>query len=236
MLVLEGCVQPGIAPNINAAAARILDKLGINLIAAPKAGCCGAVSFHLDAQDEGRDFMRRTIDAWWPHIESGAEAIVMTASGCGAMVKDYGHALKNDADYAEKAKKVSALCKDLGEILAQEDLSALNISADKKLAFHSPCTLQHGQKLSGVVELVLEKLGFILTPVADSHLCCGSAGTYSILQPKISHQLRANKLAALEAGHPDLVATANIGCLTQLEGGCSRPVWHWIEIVDQSIH
>ena len=232
MLVLEGCVQPGIAPAINAATARVLDRLGITMIAAAKAGCCGAVSYHLNAQNEGLDFMRRNIDAWWPYIEQGTEAIIMTASGCGATVKEYGHLLKDDPTYAEKAAKVSALTKDLGEILANEDLSVLSIDAGKRIAFHSPCTLQHGQKLNGVVERVLQKLGFTLAPIPDAHLCCGSAGTYSILQKKLSQRLRDNKLKALESGQPELIATANIGCLIHLQGNTPKRVQHWIELVD----
>lgn len=235
MLVLEGCVQPGIAPDINAATARVLDRLGISLVNIPQAGCCGAVSYHLDAQAEGLDFMRRNVDAWWPAVEQGAEAIVMTASGCGATVKEYGHLLAGDPVYATKAKRISALTKDIGEILALEDLSALKPAAGKSLAFHSPCTLQHGQKLNGVVEGVLAKLGFTLTPVPDAHLCCGSAGTYSILQKDLSMQLRDNKLKALESGGPELIATANIGCLTHLQGGSRKPVRHWIQVVDQAL-
>ena len=232
MLVLEGCVQPAIAPDINAASARVLDRLGIALMAVPESGCCGAVSYHLNAQAEGLDFMRRNIDAWWPFIGEGVEAIVMTASGCGATVKEYGHLLQDDPVYADKAALVSAMTKDLGEILVAENLAALNIDAGQRIAFHSPCTLQHGQKLNGMVEGVLHKLGFTLTSVPDAHLCCGSAGTYSILQKNLSMQLKANKLKALESGRPEQIATANIGCLTQLQGGASRPVRHWIEVVD----
>ena len=235
MLILDGCVQPTIAPDINAATARVLDKLGIQVISAPRAGCCGAVSYHLDAQAEGLDFMRRNIDAWWSHIEAGAEAIIITASGCGATVKEYGHLLRDDPEYAAKAEQVSTLSKDIAEILAAEDLTSFKVSTNTALAFHSPCSLQHGQQLNGVVEQLLVRLGFTLTPVADSHLCCGSAGTYSILQKQLSHQLRDNKLTALQAGKPDVIATANIGCLTHLQGASRQPVKHWIEIVDTAI-
>ncbi len=235
MLCLEGCVQPGLAPGINAAAARVLDRLGITLAVAPGAGCCGAVSHHLDAQAEGRAFMRRNIDAWWPEVEAGAEAIVMTASGCGAMVKDYGHVFADEPAYAEKARRISELCRDIGEILAAEEVERLGKADAGPIAFHSPCTLQHGLRLNGVVESVLERLGFQLTPVPDAHLCCGSAGTYSILQKSISMQLRENKVRALESGGPGLIATANIGCLMQLQGGSELPVRHWIEVVDEQV-
>ncbi len=231
MLVLDGCVQPALAPAINAAAARVLDRLGISLVPTPGAGCCGAVSYHLTAQEEGLDFMRRLIDAWWPQIEAGAEAIVMTASGCGAMVKEYGHLLRGDPRYAEKAARVTMMTRDIGEVLAGTDLSALSCRR-RRIAFQSPCTLQHGQQLNGVVEGVLGKLGFELTPVPDSHLCCGSAGTYSILQERLSQRLLANKLKALSSGGPELIATANIGCLAHLKSRSEIPVVHWIELLD----
>jgi glycolate oxidase iron-sulfur subunit len=230
MLVLDGCVQPSLAPAINAAAARVLDRLGISLVQTPGAGCCGAVSYHLTVQEEGLDFMRRLIDAWWPHIEAGAEAIVMTASGCGAVVKEYGHLLRGDPAYAEKATRVAAMTRDIGEILADADLSTLSCHR-RRVAFQSPCTLQHGQQLNGVVERVLGKLGFELTPVPDAHLCCGSAGTYSILQERLSQRLLANKLEALTSGGPELIATANIGCLAHLKSRAEIPVVHWIELL-----
>lgn len=234
MLVLEGCVQPAISPNINAAAARVLDKLGIRLVAASGAGCCGAASHHTSSREQGLDFARRNIDAWWPHIESGAEAIVMTASGCGVQVKDYGHLLKGESAYAAKAERVSALAKDVSEILAQEDLTKLKAAVKPRLkvAFHSPCSLQHGQQLNGVVEKILRQIGFTLTVVPDAHLCCGSAGTYSILQKDLSRQLLRNKVAALESGRPEAIATANIGCLAYLQSGTTVPVQHWIEVLD----
>ncbi len=234
MLVLEGCVQPAISPNINAATARVLDKLGIRLVAASDAGCCGAASHHTSGREQGLDFARRNIDAWWPHIETGAEAVVMTASGCGVQVKDYGHLLKEDSAYAAKAKRVSELTKDISEILAQEDLSKLkaDVKPGLKLAFHSPCSLQHGQKLNGAVEKILRQVGFMLTVVPEAHLCCGSAGTYSILQKNLSRQLLKNKIAALVSGGPEAIVTANIGCLAHLQSGTTTPVQHWIEVLD----
>jgi len=232
MLVLEGCVQPSLAPNTNAAAARVLDRLGIELVAAEDT-CCGAVSHHLSATDEGLDFMRRNIDVWWPHIQSGAEAIVITASGCGAMVREYGHLLRHDPEYADKAKRVSELSRDLSEVLAGEDLSALAATGDRpRVAFHPPCTLQHGLGIRGVVERILADAGFDLTAVPDAHLCCGSAGTYSILQPGLAGRLKDDKLKALGQGGPDVIATANIGCQTHLQSGTDLPVRHWIEILD----
>jgi glycolate oxidase iron-sulfur subunit len=235
VLMLEGCVQPSLSPNTNAAAARVLDRLGISVIATREAGCCGAVDYHLDAQTAGLDRARRNIDAWWPSIENGAEAIVQTASGCGAFIKDYGHLLRTDPAYAGKAKKVSELAKDLVEVLRDEPLEKLGIHSAQRLAFHCPCTLQHAQKLGGAVEAILTSLGFNLTPVADSHLCCGSAGTYSLTQPELSRQLRDNKLNALESGHPEVIVTANIGCQSHLDGAGRTPVRHWIELVEAAL-
>ncbi len=236
MLILDGCAQPAISPTINAATARVLDKLGISLVRPPNAGCCGAISYHLGAHEEGLNFMRRNITAWWPHIESGIEAIVITASGCGSLVKEYGHLLQHDPDYAEKAARVSALTQDISEILVRQDLSMLKPAPDpvtaKKIACHTPCSLQHAQKLPGAVENILGKLGFELTDVPDTHLCCGSAGTYSILQQELSQELLKNKLTALQSGDPECIATANIGCLTHLQSASNVPVKHWIELLD----
>jgi len=235
VLMLEGCVQPALSPNTNAAAARVLDRLGISVTAAREAGCCGAVDYHLNAQEKGLERARRNIDAWWPAIEAGAEAIVQTASGCGAFVRDYGHLLEDDPAYAEKAARVSTLARDLVEVLRDEPLERLGIHGDRRLAFHCPCTLQHAQKLGGAVEGVLERLGFSLTAVPDSHLCCGSAGTYSLTQPELSFQLRDNKLNALESGNPEVIVTANIGCQTHLDGAGRTPVRHWIELVEEAL-
>lgn len=243
MLVLDGCVQPVLAPNINAASARVLDRLGISLIKAAQAGCCGAIAYHLNDQEEGLDAMRHNIDVWWPVIEQEeVEAIVITASGCGVTVKEYGHLLRHDPNYAEKAARVSKLVCDISEILdaelkrLQQLLSQPRADLNKKtLSFHSPCTLQHGLQLRGKAEKILVAAGFDLTVVKNAHLCCGSAGTYSILQPKLSQQLLKNKVVALEAGTPDQIATANIGCLTHLQGGTSLPVRHWIELLDERL-
>ncbi len=238
MLVLEGCVQSTLSPDTNAATARVLDRIGITLERAPLAGCCGAVSFHLDAQDEGLDYMRRNIDAWWPYIEQGAEAIVITASGCATMIAEYGHLLARDPAYAEKAKRVSALMKDVSEVIGTEKskvrtlLDSSLIARPRPLAFHAPCSLQHGLRLKGRVEALLQELGFELTLVADAHLCCGSAGTYSLLQPVLSQQLLHNKIAALSAGTPAAILTANIGCQSHLQTATSLPVRHWIEALD----
>jgi len=234
MLMLEGCVQPALSPNTNAAVARVLNRLGIAIVPATRAGCCGAVDYHLDAQEAGLARARRNIDAWWPAVEAGAEAIVQTASGCGAFVKEYGDLLAQDPHYAAKAKRISALAKDLVEVLRSEPLEKIRVvGATGKLAFHCPCTLQHAQKLGGAVEDVLKRLGFTLTAVPDGHLCCGSAGTYSLTQPDLSRQLRDRKLAALQSGAPEQIVTANIGCQMHLAGQAKVPVKHWIEQLDQ---
>lgn len=237
MLWLTGCVQPAIAPNIDAAAARVLDALSISAVAVPASGCCGAVSHHTSAPEDGLDFMRRNIDAWWPQVEAGAEAVVATASACGLMIKEYGEVLSHDPAYAEKAARISGMTKDLSEVLREEPLEQLQRarSVPRRVAFHPPCTLQHGQKLGGVVESLLVRLGFDLTPIPDAHLCCGSAGTYSILQATLSKKLLHNKVEALQSGKPDLIATANIGCLTHLQSGAKLPVKHWIELLDPAV-
>jgi len=245
MLVLQGCVQPGLKPNINTATARVLDRIGISLIAAGEAGCCGALAHHLNDTDAGLAAARRNIDVWIPHLDAGVEAIVMTASGCGVMVKDYGWLLRHDPAYADKAARVSAATRDISEILVVERavLNRLLSSCSEgtprpsrltphRIAYHPPCTLQHGQKLTGGVESLLADAGFELTPVAEKHLCCGSAGTYSILQPAIADALKSRKNGHLLAGAPDLIVTANIGCLTHLQSGSQLPVRHWVELLD----
>ncbi|MBM3356800.1 MAG: glycolate oxidase subunit GlcF [Betaproteobacteria bacterium] len=239
MLVLEGCAQQSLSPATNAAAARVLDRIRITLVRAPEAGCCGAVSFHLTAQEEALDYMRRNVDAWWPRLERGAEAVVTTASGCGVMVRDYGHALARDPAYAAKAKRISDLAKDIGEVIAAEKNKLLTAHrlplTAHRVAFHAPCTLQHGTKQKGSMEALLVELGFELTPVPDAHLCCGSAGTYSILQPELSRQLLGNKIAALTSGSPRTILTANIGCQAHLQSATALPVRHWIEALDERI-
>ncbi len=238
MLLLDGCVQPAMSPSINAATARVLDKLGIQLQVAPKAGCCGAIRYHLNDQAGGLEDMRRNIDAWWPYIVAGVEAIVMTASGCGVTVKEYGHLLQDDPLYAEKAKRISELTKDLSEIMPVFEAELAHQLAGKitkRVAYHPPCTLQHGQQIRGKVESVLRACGIDVNLCADSHLCCGSAGTYSVTQPELSYQLRDNKLKNLEATSPEVIVSANIGCLTHLQSGTETPVRHWIELIDQAL-
>jgi glycolate oxidase iron-sulfur subunit len=239
MLVLAGCVQPAMAPNINAATARVLDALGIQLVEAPKAGCCGAVRFHMNDQDGGLADMRRNVDAWWPYVEQGGvEAIVMTASGCGVTVKDYGHLLAHDDAYAVKAARISALTKDLSEVMCDfegEIARRLAGRIHERVAFHPPCTLQHGQQIRGKVEGVLRAAGVDVVLCAESHLCCGSAGTYSVLHPEIAHQLRDRKLANLEATGAQEYVSANVGCISHLQSGTATPVTHWIELVDRAL-
>lgn len=237
MLILNGCVQPSLAPQTNYAAAQVLDRLGISLINENKIACCGALNQHLTQNEAANRIMKNNIDAWWPHIEAGAEAIVITASGCGSMVKEYGYLLRNDPVYSGKAAKVSALTKDLVEVIAREELSRLKLNnkLTRKIAYQSPCSLQHGQKLGGEVEKILDDLGYKLVNVNDSHLCCGSAGTYSILQPDLANQLRDNKLENLLAEQPELIATANIGCQHFLQQKTSVPVKHWIELIADRI-
>ncbi len=233
MLILEGCVQPALSPNINNAAAHALDAMGIATVRASGAGCCGAISHHLADTSAALNFMKRNIDAWWPSIESGVEAIIMTASGCGAMVKEYAEHLKHDPHYGDKAARVSELTRDLSEIVASEPISDAirRPPGNRRVAFHAPCTLQHGQKLGGVVEQILTQAGFELVPVADAHLCCGSAGTYSILQKELSQQLLRNKLENLRRANPELIATANIGCQLHLQSGTEQRVVHWVELI-----
>ncbi|MGO9444631.1 MAG: glycolate oxidase subunit GlcF [Thiobacillaceae bacterium] len=238
MLVWQGCVQPALAPNINAAASRVLDRFGIRLVAS-KDGCCGALSHHMGATDEARAFMRRNIDALWPQLETGIEAIVLTASGCGMHFRDYAHLLDDDGQYRDKARRVSDMIKDIAEVIAEEwkddlfhDLPAPQ--AARRIAFQSSCSLQHGEKLNGVVEKLLKRAGFKLVPVAYPFMCCGSAGTYSILQPALAESLRGLKMGTLMASRPQAIATANIGCLTHLASVSPVPISHWIEFLDET--
>lgn len=238
VLLLGGCVQSVAAPEINQASARVLDHFGVSAIRETDAACCGALNQHLSTAESAAEKMRRNIDAWWPLLETGVEAIVSNASACGVQVKDYGHYLRFDEAYAQKAVQISAKVKDISELLADEFAKVpmekwprLGKPQQTRVAFHAPCTLQHGQRLSGVVEKLLQQCGFELTPVKEAHLCCGSAGTYSIFQPVLSEQLKTNKLAALQAGEPALIASANIGCLLHLREASAVPVKHWIELL-----
>ena len=242
VLLLAGCVQPAMSPNINSATARVLDACGIQTVVEPLAGCCGGVKFHLNDQDAAIVQMKNNIDAWWPHVTNGAEAIVMNASGCGVTVKDYGHILRNDAAYADKAKRISELTKDLSELLPdllpalRQRIQPQTAQAQGLMAFHPPCTLQHGQQLKGGVETHLNQLGFTLKVAnTEAHLCCGSAGTYSVLQPVIATQLRDRKLVNLNELQPQAILSANIGCITHLQSGTQVPVRHWVEMVDAAL-
>jgi glycolate oxidase iron-sulfur subunit len=239
VLLLNGCVQPSLLPSIDAATARVLDVVGVQAIVLAQSGCCGAIDYHLDAQAQAREKARRNIDAWWPQIEQGIEAIVINASGCGAMLKEYPYLLRDDGAYRGKAERVAAMTRDLSEFLCAQHaalVSQVKSASDsplRRVAFHPPCTLQHTQKIRGAVESILTALGAELVPFADAHLCCGSAGTYSLLQPELSTQLRDRKLENLQRGRPSMILSANIGCLVQLESGAGIPVRHWIEWVDQ---
>ncbi|HEX4917421.1 MAG TPA: glycolate oxidase subunit GlcF [Limnobacter sp.] len=248
VILLKGCVQPAMMPSIDSATSVILDTLGIQSMVVAESGCCGAVKFHLNDHDGGLAQMKANIDAWLPLIESGeAEALVMNASGCGVMVREYHHHFAHDPVYAEKARKISEHTLDIGEFITRQNEEALQRLATQvkaaiaqqripaRIAFHPPCTLQHGQQVKGVVESVLTKLGFELTPVTDSHLCCGSAGTYSVLQPELSGELKKRKLANLMAGKPQAIASANIGCLGHLESDATVDVRHWVEWVAQAV-
>lgn len=236
VIALAGCVQSVLTPQTGVALEQILDRLGYVMTTPPEAGCCGALSLHLNARAEAHDYMRRNIDAWWPYIAAGAEAILVSASGCGSMVKEYGEALQDDPDYAEKARQVAALARDPSEWLL-EHLEQLPLEHQDRgpLAFHAPCSLQHAQRVQGSVEKLLQRAGYPLTAVADGHLCCGSAGTYSILQPELSRQLRQQKLDALQQGQPCSIATANIGCQLHLQGGTDLPVRHWLELIAEAL-
>jgi glycolate oxidase iron-sulfur subunit len=241
VLMLAGCVQPAMAPNINSATARVLDAAGIQTVVASEAGCCGAVKFHLNDQAGGLAQMRANVDAWWPHVEQGVEAIVMNASGCGVTVKEYGHLLRDDPAYAERAARISALTRDLSELLPDlvptlKPRLARTPDAQRVVAFHPPCTLQHGQQLRGGVERWLGELGFTVRVArTESHLCCGSAGTYSVLNPALATTLRDRKLDRLGELQPAVIASANIGCITHLQSGSATPVRHWVELLDEAL-
>ena len=243
VLLLAGCVQPAMMPSIHSATARVLDAAGIQGVLAPAAGCCGAVKFHLNDQDGGMAQMRANIDAWWPLVEgpNAVEAIVMNASGCGVTVKEYGHILRDDPAYAAKAARISELTQDLSELLpalvpALRPLLKHAPDASRVIAFHPPCTLQHGQKLKGGVEHHLAALGFTVQVAKnEAHLCCGSAGTYSVLNPEIAYELRDRKLGHLGELQPSVITSANIGCITHLQSGTTTPVRHWVEVLDDAL-
>ena len=235
MLLLEGCAQSSLTPETNAATARVLNRFGIQLLTEAKQGCCGALRLHTSGRAKGLADIKKRIDTWWPMVQNGVEAIVSTASGCGVTVKDYGDLLNDDPGYSEKAKHMAGMTMDISEVIGNESAKSTSVQELRqniKVAFHSPCTLQHGQKLAGQVESLLRQFGFTLLPVTDAHLCCGSAGTYSLLQPGLSGQLKADKLAKLQAHEPDVIATANVGCQLHLRKDSNVPVLHWIELLD----
>jgi len=239
MLMLAGCVQPSMMPNVNIATARVLDALGVETIVAPEAGCCGAIRLHLGYNDEALDDIRANIDAWWPYVEQGAEAIVMNASGCGATVKEYGHLLRDDPVYVEKAQRITEMTRDISEVLPEFEEALVAVTRRRSVhtvAFHPPCTLQHGQQLRGNVEHLLTALGIEVRLPVDSHLCCGSAGTYSLTQPALSYALRDQKLEKLQAQEPQVIVSANVGCIAHLQSGTSTPVAHWIELVEHMLY
>jgi glycolate oxidase iron-sulfur subunit len=236
VILLTSCSQDALLPAIDDAARRVLDRLGVSAIVAPRAGCCGALRAHLSDPEGARAAARRNVDAWWPHIEAGAEALVMTASGCGVQVKDYGHLLAGEPAYAERAARVAALTRDISEWLREHGRWPRgDRAAPVAVAFHAPCTLQHGQRIVGAVESILEMLGARLVPVAGGHLCCGSAGSYSLLQPALATALRDRKLDALTVHAPTVILSANVGCITHLAAGARIPVRHWIEWVEERL-
>ena len=236
MLLLDGCVQPALAPTINEAAAKVMDRIGISLLVPDAAGCCGAIAHHMNARSDALHRARRNIDAWWPYIENGAEALVVTASGCGPTLRDYGRLLRDDSRYVSRAAHLAALVKDISQVVVENHEAIASvvthaIGRAQRVAFHAPCTLQHGLKASGGAERALRAAGFELVEVAESHLCCGSAGTYSIFQRSIATGLLRRKLDSLQRATPDVIATANIGCLAHLRSAADVPVVHWIELL-----
>lgn len=234
VLLLGGCVQTAMFPNISVATARVLDAVGIQSIIAPRAGCCGAIRHHLNDRSGALSEARRNIDAWWPYLESGIEAIVINASGCGAMVREYAHLLKDDLEYCDKARQVVEATRDIAEVIPEflHTLKRMIKPLHQQVVFHAPCTLQHAQRIRGTVETILRDVGAQVLPHDDGHSCCGSAGTYSILQPELSERLRDKKIATLSAALPSIILSANVGCISQLRSGSEIPVRHWIEWVD----
>ncbi|MBN2646152.1 MAG: glycolate oxidase subunit GlcF [Thiotrichales bacterium] len=234
VLLVSGCVQPALAPNINQASIKVLNKLGFHVLQTPQSACCGAIEHHLSGQAEALEKIKRNVEQWCAYLDQGGQAILSNASGCGAMLKDYAHLLRNDCEYRAKAERVVAATFDISEFLLKQDLSPLTHYDNQNITFHAPCSLQHGQKLQGVVETTLRKLGYRVNPVQDAHLCCGSAGTYSLLQPTLAKQLRRQKLQHLQQDDPEVIVTANIGCLLHLQKGTQTPVKHWIELLSEA--
>ena len=233
MLILDGCVQPALAPEINHATRKVLDALDIELLSF--SGCCGAINQHLSDEEKALVIIKNNIDRLEAEFNNGIEAIVMTASGCGAMFKDYPHLLRLDKTYKEKAEHIANKTFDLTEVIDTTKLGEKLKPQQKNIAIHTPCTLQHAQKLPSNIESIFSGCGYQLTPIKDKHLCCGSAGTYSITQPKLSKQLREQRLAGLILGQPDVIATANIGCLHHLNAGSPVPIKHWVEIIAEDL-
>jgi glycolate oxidase iron-sulfur subunit len=238
MILFTGCVQPLLSPETNCASTRVLNRLGIETIISHGESCCGAINHHMADDDSGLTFIKNNIDVWWPYIEEGIEAIIISASGCGTMIKDYGYILRNDADYKDKAHQVSIMAKDIGEIIVAEEIETLRKMIkvnSRRIAFQNPCSLQHGQKIKDETEVLFKKLGYQIENIADANQCCGSAGTYSLLQTELSEKLRRKKISALEAVKPDVIMTANIGCQLHLQQATEIPVKHWIEILEEDL-
>jgi glycolate oxidase iron-sulfur subunit len=241
VLMLQGCVQPAMLPNIDHATIRVLDAAGIETIHAAGTGCCGALRTHLSDRGGGLDDMRRNIDAWSAQLLSGdIEAIISTASACTLAIKEYGHALAHDAAYADRAARVSGLARDLSELLpllVPALKERVRGAGSRRAAFHAPCTLQHGQRLRGGVESHLRALGFDVSGnYEESHLCCGSAGTYSILQPEFAQALRDRKLTNLAKLDAQCILSANVGCIQHLQSGTATPVMHWVEMLEAALN
>lgn len=235
VIILNGCVQSALSPDTNHAAAIVLRELGIRASTIGAESCCGAMHYHSGKQPAGVARAKTLTDQMLAEVDAGAEAIISTASGCGNFIKDYVHVLADEAGYAEKVARLLPFVKDIGEYLATQDMAQLKFTGNGMLAWHSPCTLQHGQQLAGTTEALLKTLGFTLPAVKNSHLCCGSAGTYSLFQPEMSHSLQANKISALETTGAPRIATANIGCQCHLAAATDKPVRHWIEYVAEAM-
>jgi len=231
--LLAGCAQPVLTPEVNQATISLLTRNGIEVVQSPKAGCCGALVHHMGREATALDQARRNVDAWTAEIENGGlDAILITASGCGSTVKDYGHMLRLDPAYAEKAARVSALAKDVSQYLATIDLPPPAVETGFTVAYHSACSMQHGQRIRREPKLLLEKAGFVVRDVPEGHICCGSAGTYNVMQPEIARKLRDRKVGNIESLAPDIIATGNVGCAMQIGSGTAIPVVHTVELLD----